>query len=262
MVKKSFESILTHEECQNAKNIIDDAANAGVTKLICVGTNYSESVNCITLAKQYPSVHASIGIHPNDATDQWQKDLKGFLPFLQDKEINKIVALGECGIDRHYEGYNLQRQKDVFKGQIELALEYDLALIIHSRDARDETLYALDQFSNEKLRGTMHCFEGDLSFAQEALRRGFVLGIGGTVTYPKNNTLREIVKTVELSSIILETDSPYLPPQTMRGKMNSPAHIKTIAEFVAQLRDLPFEEIALTTSSTAKAVFRIDELLD
>jgi TatD DNase family protein len=258
MVKKSFESPLTKEECQNAKIIIDEANNAGVTLILCVGTNAIESENCTLLARQYPAVYASVGLHPNDAAESWQDDLIYFKKLLAQKENNKIVAIGECGIDRHYPGYNLQRQKDVFKAQIELALEHDLALIIHSRDAHDETLYSLDEFNHEKLRGTMHCFEGSMDFAQEAIKRGFVLGIGGTVTYPRNTLLRDIVKTVELSSIILETDSPYLPPQSIRGKTNTPAQIKNIAEYIGELRNIPLSEVALTTTGTVKEIFRVD----
>jgi TatD DNase family protein len=256
-VKKGFESPMTDLECQNAKKIIDEAQNETVTILICVGTNKTESDNCIKLARIYQGVFASVGIHPNDATDTWPQDITYFKSLLKNKDANKIVAIGECGIDRHYPGYNLQMQKDLFRAQIELALEYDRALIVHSRDAGDETLYVLDEYADENLRGTMHCFSYDLAYAQESIRRNFVLGIGGTITYPKNNDLRDIVRTVGIREIVLETDSPYLPPQSIRGQKNTPAQIKTIAEYIGELVGLPLDEVALTTSGNARNLFRL-----
>lgn len=257
MVKKSFESSLTPQECQNAQLIIDEAFLEEVKLLIGVGTNLIESNNCVELARLYPSLFASIGTHPNDATKTWSNDISHYKKLLQDKELSKIIAIGECGIDRHYEGHQLQLQKDVFKAHIELALEHDLALIVHSRDASEETLYALDEFSKENLRGTMHCFSYDLAYAQESIRRNFVLGIGGTITYPKNNNLRNIVRTVGIEAIVLETDAPYLPPQPIRGQKNSPAEIKTIAQYVGELLGLPLDEVALTTSGNARNLFRL-----
>jgi TatD DNase family protein len=198
-----------------------------------------------------------VGIHPNDCSENWQKDMREIAALAKRKEEYKIVAIGECGIDKHYPEYNLQRQKDAFKAQIELALEHDLAIIVHTRDAGDETLRALDDFRGEALRGTIHCFSEDLAFAQHAIGLGFVLGIGGTVTYQKNNYLRSELTTVDLEHIILETDAPFLPPQTMRGKPNHPKYIETIARYVAELRSEPFELIAEQTTKNVQRIFRL-----
>ena len=116
------------------------------------------------------------------------------------KEHNKIVGIGEIGFDKHYPGFNMQLQKDAFKAQLEVALEYDLPIVIHTREAPEETLRALEEYKKEeKLRGVIHCFSEDQAFANHAIDFGFVLGIGGTVTYPKNEVLRDVVKNVELS---------------------------------------------------------------
>jgi TatD DNase family protein len=147
----------------------------------------------------------------------------------------------------------------VFKAQIELALKNDLALSIHSRDAAEETFKIIDEYAKEdNFRGIMHCYAYDLAYAQQAINFGLKLGIGGTLTYPKNEILRTIVKTVALDHIVLETDAPFLPPQTMRGKENSPANIKIIAEFIANLRETTYENVANTTTANVKKLCKIE----
>ncbi len=205
------------------------------------------------MAKRYPQIYASIGIHPNDVTDNWQDDIEQLVTFLNNKEELKIIAIGECGFDKHSPEYNLPRQIESFKKQIELSLEYDLPLIIHTRDSQPETLEVLKNYKG--LRGSIHCFSEDLKFAQAVITSGFVLSIGGTITYPRNNQLREVVKTVGLDHIILETDAPFLPPQTMRGEKNHPKYIKTIAEYLANFLEIPFEEVAEKTTYNAQRLF-------
>ena len=168
-----------------------------------------------------------------------------------------MPGLGETGLDRHYPDYNIQRQKDAFKAHIELALEYNLGLVVHTRDAYDETLKSLDEFKGHMPRGIIHCFSEDLSVAQQVIDWGYAIGLGGTITYPKNNTLREVAQRVDLASIVLETDAPYLPPQSMRGKRNTPSSIAIIAQYLAQLRNEPFDLVAQTTTQEAKRIFTL-----
>lgn len=273
MVKNSFDTELTPEDYIKAQTIIDQAQAQQINIIINVGTSLIESINCIKLAQKFPPVYATIGIHPNDLTDNWKQDLKQLESYLEtpafpdvktasnisnkSHQRTKIVAIGETGLDTHYPDYNLQKQQDAFKTQIELALKHDLALVVHTRDAPDETLACLAQFKDSNLRGTIHCFSNDLSFALDAINLGFVIGIGGTLTYPKNNTLRTVATTVPLESIILETDAPYLPIQKMRGKQNHPEYIYTIAQYLAELRHEPLDLIAHTTTDSARKLFRI-----
>ncbi len=257
LVDYSFDKPLTQDDLANAATFVDEAATAGVTRILNVGTSLVESINCIELAKRYPEIYASVGIHPNDVNDNWHDELKQLAALLEKKEELKITGIGECGLDKHYEGYNLPRQIEAFKKQIELSLEYDVPLVIHTRDAGQETLAVLDEYKDQGLRGTIHCFSEDLAFAQKAISYGFVLGIGGTVTYPKNNHLREVVKKVGLEHIILETDAPFLPPQVIRGKKNHPKYIKAIAEYGAQLLELPFQEVATITTKNAQKLFNL-----
>jgi TatD DNase family protein len=258
MVKKTFDTPLTGDELQSAQKIIFDADAANVKILINVGTSLPESLNCLELAKHYRNNFAAIGIHPNDCTDTWTQELKQIASFLPKAQQHKIVGIGECGLDYHYEGYNKQRQFDAFKAQIELALEYDLALVVHNRDAGEDVLRVLEEYAQNNLRATIHCFSEDLAFARQAIEWGYYLGIGGTVTYPKNNVLREVVETVGLDHIVLETDAPFLPPQPYRGKQNQPANIAYIATYIANLLQTTQQEVATKTTQNACRLFKLD----
>ncbi len=255
---KSTYTEFTQDELIKAKTIIEQAYDNDTKLIINVGTDLVESITCVQLAQIYKNCYAIVGIHPNDATEHWKNDFKKISSYVQDHSNNKIIGIGECGIDLHYENYNLARQQDVFKAQIELALTYNLALSIHSRDAAEETFKIIDQYAKEdNFRGIMHCYSYNLDYAYEAIKAKLVLGIGGTLTYPKNEILRTIVKTVTLNDLVLETDAPFLPPQTLRGKENCPAHIKIIAEFIANLRQTTYDNIAQTTTATVKKLFKL-----
>jgi TatD DNase family protein len=258
MVKNSFDTPLQKSDISKAETIINEANEARVSLIINVGTRKIENQNCILLAQTFNSVFATVGIHPNDS-DTWQEDLALLKSWVTHKEKNKIVGIGECGIDMHYPDYNLNRQRDAFKAQIELALENDLALIVHSRDAYDETLKILEEYKHNITRATMHCFAYDQTFANIVTDWGFVLGIGGTVTYPKNNELRNVVLNTDLKNIVLETDAPFLPPQNIRGKQNHPKEIATIAQYIAELRGETFETIAEQTTQNALRLFDLSE---
>ncbi len=246
------------QDLEKCRNILNDAMKNSVTTIIDVGTNLTESVLCIELAQHFSQNYVTLGIHPNDATELWPDDLEEFEKLFQKKDDLKIVGIGECGIDKHYPNFDLKMQQDVFHAQIQLALKHNLALVIHSRDADEETYQALAKYRGEKnFRGTIHCFSSNEIYAQKYLDLGFVLGFGGTVTYPKNETLRNVVKMIPLEKIVLETDAPFLPPQSMRGQKNNPSNIKIIAEFIAQLRGESFQTVAQVTNQTSRTLFRL-----
>jgi len=258
MVKKTFDTEITPADLRLAASIVDEASSRGVTTIINVGTSLVESFNCIQLARQYAPIHAAVGIHPNDCTQTWHTDFLKIKDFVKEHKKNKIVAIGETGLDSHYPDTNLGRQKDAFRAQIDLALEENLALIVHTRDARNETLDFLQEYRGQISRGIIHCFSEDQDFADQVIAMGFVIGLGGIITYPKNDALRAIARTVPLDKIVLETDAPFLPPQAIRGKQNSPAQIRTIAEYLAELRGISLEEVAQQTSKNAMQVFRLE----
>lgn len=256
MIKKEFDVPLEENFKDDATQIIEEAQKAGVEKIINVGTSLVESINCIKIAQVFDGCFATIGIHPNDITKEWKNDIKAFEELLKNPE-HKIVGIGEIGLDYHYEGYKKDFQYAAFKEQIECALKHRLPIIIHTRDASDEVLTILDSYKHDGIKGIIHCFSEDQTFADKALDLGFVLGIGGPLTYPQNNTLRAIFSTAPLQKIVLETDSPFLPPQSIRGKRNSPTQIKTIAQALADLRNISIDDVAKTTSNTVKNLFKI-----
>lgn len=257
MIKDFDDKLLHIEDKHKAQEIVKSAQDHNVSIIINVGTSLIESKNCITLAQWFANNYAVVGIHPNDCTASWQEDFDNIRKLVEQKKELKIVGIGECGLDFHYPGYNITRQKDAFKAQIELSLEHDLALVVHTRDARDETLRVLEEYKQEIKRGIIHCFSEDLAFARTVIEWNFALGLGGTITYPKNNYLREIAQTVDLSHIVLETDAPFLPPQSMRGKKNSPSSIALIAQYLAELRSTTFDDVANRTTVNAKQIFKL-----
>jgi TatD DNase family protein len=249
---------LSDLDYEKAHVIIKQAQINGVNTIITIGsTNQQDSINCNLLAKKFHNVFAAIGIFPHDSKSTWQQDLEQLIPLIECND--KIVAIGECGLDFHYPDYQEKRQKDVFKAQIELALKYNKAIIIHTRNAPEETLRIIDEYKNNLPRGVFHCFSEDLEFAKYIIDLGFFIGITATVTYPKNNRLREIIATVGLEHIVLETDSPFLPPQHMRGKQNHPREILTVAQCIAQTINMPVEKVAQITTANAQTLFRLPQ---
>jgi TatD DNase family protein len=258
MVKKEFDVPLTQSSFTDIPVILAAAEENSVRTIINVGTSLPESLNCIELAKRFPqAIYAAIGIHPNDLNENWRQEIAILDTLLQQTKPGIIVAIGECGLDKHYPDYNITRQQEAFKLQIELALKHELPLLVHTRDAASETLEVLAEFKHTPLRGIIHCFSEDLNFAQTAISQNFVLGLGGTITYPKNEILRQVTRTVPLEKIVLETDAPFLPIQKMRGQQNHPQYIQAIAQYIAELRGISLAAVAEQTTRTARELFRI-----
>ncbi len=257
IVKKEFDILLTHQEIEAVQKFIDDAKTVNVKQIVNVATSLTESKNCITLAKHYAQLFAAIGIHPNDLKENWKNDLKEIIALLDNKKERKIVAVGETGIDTYRPRYNLERQRESFIKHIELGLEYDLPIIIHTRAAPDETLKILKTFKNTSIKGIIHCFPYDKDFAKQVINLNFKLGIGGTVTYPNSKILQELIRTIPFEHIVLETDAPFLAPQKHRGKQNVPAYIPLIAKFIAELRNEPISLITEKTTENARQLFKL-----
>jgi len=254
MIDKTSISAFSDNEIQEIRKILHQASLKNVTHIIEVGTTKIDSALAIEIAKHFENVSPVIGIHPHEAKSNYQEDLI-FLKKLLASHHEKIVGIGECGLDKHYPDYNITAQIDLFTAQIELALENDKALVVHTRDAQDETYAVLERYKDQLKRVTIHCYSNDMQFAQEVTKWGWFLGIGGTVTYPKNNALREIVKAVGIEHIVLETDAPFLPPQVIRGKTNSPEQIATIADYIAELTQTTIEDVARITTANAEKLF-------
>ena len=259
MVKKDFNKPLNKEELNLASKIVKEAEGVGVNNIINVGTSLIETQNSIAIAKQNKNVFVAAAIHPCDLSDDWKKDFEQIKKIVSNKEQNKVVAIGESGLDFYHKPFNKQRQIDAFKMHIELALKNDLPIIVHVRDSVDESLRVLEEYKGQ-LKCVNHAFFAGKDVADILIDWGFYLGISAPITYPKNNELRNLVKQLPLENILLETDAPFLPPQQFRGKQNNPKYIPLIAKFVAELRGEETEEFAAKISLNVDNLFGIKKV--
>ena len=193
------------------------------------------------------------GLHPTDVKENYKDELEFVVNTLKS---HNYVAIGEIGIDLYWEKSFLKQQKDAFKFQIKLAIQHDLPIVIHCREAFNEIFEILDKENSNKLRGVFHCFTGTLEEAQRAIDLGFVLGIGGVVTF-KNGGIDKFLHKIDLKNIVLETDSPYLAPVPFRGKRNESSYIIYVLEKLSEIYGISKEKIAEITSKNAEKVFRL-----
>ena len=247
-----------------AEALLGRARAAGVDGVIAVGAGYGLERNAyaVALADDHGDVWATTGMHPHDAA-QWQwtaeEAIDGWLLH------ERVVAVGECGLDYWYEHSPREAQRHCLRAQIDLALRHELPLVIHvrpsldSRDAFDELLRIFDEEGAERAGGVIHCFTGDLRFAHACMERGFAISFSGIVTFKNASELREVAAQLPLDRLLIETDSPLLAPAPHRGKRNEPAFVPHVATCLAELHDVPVETVAEHTSARAREVFRLRE---
>ncbi len=235
--------------------VISKAKSGGVLKIINVGSSVVGSRNSLSLSWKYKEVYASCGIHPQEAPTTTGEAMKEILELSKN---SRVVAIGEIGLD--YKDLKEEaakgKQKEVFKTQIGIGKQRELPLIIHCREAFLDVLQILS-LESHNLRGVFHCFSEGIAEAREVLNFGFFISFTANITYPENKNLREIVKLVPLDRIMLETDSPFLPPQRYRGNRNEPAYIVEVAKEIAKLKNLSLKQVAEQTTKNAKALFGI-----
>jgi len=241
----------------DCKEVLKRAQEAGVEYIITIGTTVESSRNAILLAEEYDFIYAAVGIHPHDVKDAPHTAYESLRHFAKHK---KVVAYGEVGLDYHYEHSPRTDQKKKLRDMLREARELDLPVIIHDRDAHEDTLHILSEEWSPDLGGVLHCFSGDLTMAKQVIEMGFSISIAGPVTYRNAESLREIVRHIPIEHLLLETDAPYLAPQPMRGKRNEPAYVFHIAEAVAQLKGLTFNDVARITSYNAMRLFGIGRI--
>lgn len=231
--------------------VIAEAEAIGVNRLICVGTTVEDSIQGVNFVQDRPNCWASIGIHPHDALkDEASRDN---LQSLAKKP--KVVAVGECGLDYFYNNSPKDAQERILRFQIELALENNLPMIFHVREAFADFWPIFD--SHKGIRGVLHSFTDTKDNLDAALERGLYVGINGITTFTKNDWQLENAKNLPLDNLLLETDAPFLTPAPYRGTINSPAHVRRIAEFMADLKQISVEEIAQTSTANAQKLFSI-----
>lgn len=239
----------------NLPQVISRAHEAGVELMIVVGFDHETNLRAIELAEKYPFIYATVGYHPTDARHVKTHDYEILMEQLKHE---KVVGVGECGLDFYWDKEYIDKQIEVFKKQIELSIELDKPLIIHMRDASEATYNVLSEYKN--LKGIMHCYSGSPEMAKEFLKLGLHISLGGPVTFLNGRVPKAIAKMVPLDKLLIETDAPYLSPHPFRGKTNEPARVKLVAEEIARLRDVSYTSIANTTAKNAYKLFNIKEM--
>ena len=212
------------------------------------GYNMNSNREVLKMVEKYNIVYGALGIQPEEVKDYHDDDLRFIEEHIND---NKIVAVGEIGLDYHY-NVDKKLQKTVFKKQLEIAKKYNKPVIVHSRDAIQDTYDILKMF---RIKGIMHCYSGSVDMAREFVKIGFLFGIGGICTFKNARKLIDVIKEIDLEYIVLETDSPYLAPVPYRGKRNEPAYLKVIVEKISDVKSLDYKEVEKTTTLNALCLF-------
>ena len=243
---------------ENLDFYIQDALNRGVKKFLCVGYDLESSKIAIEIANKYHEVYASIGIIPTEYK-QYNDDSINNLRKLMDKS-NKIVAIGEIGLDYYWEKEESVRtlQKKIFIEQIELANELNLPISIHCRDAYKDTLDILKEHTCIK-KGIMHCFSGSLESAKEFIKLGYLIAFGGVLTFKNSIKTKEVLKNIDLKDVVFETDAPYLAPTPFRGKINIPSYIVETVKYASSLLNCPKETLEDITYKNSLKILNINE---
>jgi TatD DNase family protein len=239
-----------YNEDRNA--VIQRAKEAGVEYFVNIGATLDSSIASCELAREHAAVYASVGVHPHNAGG-FNKETEEKIRQLAVRD--KVIAIGETGLDYFRNLSSQDDQKQAFKKLIELARGLDLPLVVHTRQAEEETLRILK--SAMPIKAVVHCFSGDESFLKECLILGFFISFTCNITYKKAQGLRDMLKLTPLDKLMLETDAPYLSAEGFRGKRNEPAQIKLLAEAISQIKGVSFEEIADKTTNNAKGFFKL-----
>jgi TatD DNase family protein len=240
---------LPYEGLEDVAAHIAAAREAGVTRMISVGTDAAQSAAAIEVAAAHEGVWATVGVHPHDASD----GLDGILGLLGRA---RVVAVGECGLDYHYDHSPRDVQRAAFAGQVGLAHEHDLALVVHTREAWDDT-WAILEAEGVPSRTVFHCFTGGAAEARRCLDLGGSLSFSGIVTFKSADDVRDAARLCPLDRLLVETDAPYLAPVPHRGRTNTPAFVPLVGAAVAVVRDVPVDVVAAATSANASELFRL-----
>ncbi len=224
-----------------------------VNKIMIVGFSHETNIKAQELANKYDIFYPSAGLHPSEATANYLDDFNKLVEFIKK---NKIYAIGECGLDYHWTKDNILEQKELFKLQCELAIKLDLPIIVHSRDAQQDTFDIIKSYGG-RLKGVMHCYSGSKELALEYIKLGFYVSLGGPVTFKNAKEPKEVAKAIDSNRLLIETDSPYLAPTPFRGTRNESSYVKYVLEEIAKLREIDVEELDRITTLNSEKLFNI-----
>lgn len=238
----------------DADEVIAAALDDGVTRMICVGCTLADSKLGVEMAARHKSIWASIGVHPHEA--KFYVENEKALQELRDLATKpRVVAVGEIGLDYYYNHSEPEEQKALFRFQLAMAIEHDLPVIFHVREAWNDFFAILSDF--EGLRGVVHSFTADSAILDKCLQKGLYIGLNGIMTFTKDQKQLEAAKNVPINRLLLETDAPFLTPVPFRGTICQPKHVVRTAEFLASLREEPLEELAAATTQNALTLFKL-----
>lgn len=235
--------------------VVARALAAGVARIVTVGADLATSRAAVALARRHAGVYAAVGVHPHEAKTLDQAGLAELRALAGEA---KVVAIGEIGLDFHYDHSPREAQAWAFRAQLELARELGLPVVVHDREAHAETMAALREWARSgpgARRGVLHCFSGDEAMAREAIDLGFTISFAGPLTFAKSTQLRRLAATLPLESVVVETDCPYLAPEPLRGRRNEPANVRFVAAKLAEARGLDLPAVARATTRNAERLF-------
>ena len=238
---------------EDREELLNSMQENGVGTIINAGATWKSVTTGLELANQYPFVYAALGLHPDEVGNLNEER---FEILKAECQKEKVVAVGEIGLDYYWDNESHDIQKKWFIRQLELARELDLPVIIHSRDAAEDTLKIMKEHA-QGMRGVIHCFSYSKEMAEEYVKLGFHIGVGGVVTFKNGKKLKEVVEAIPIERILLETDSPYLAPEPHRGKRNSSLYLPHIAQMIADLKGLTYDEVVAQTERNSRELFHI-----
>ncbi len=247
---------LSKDDYENLEEVIK---KMNMNMMIASGTDINSNKEILSLCTEYNNVYCTIGIHPEFASMDDEK-INEMLFHLEKNLCNKyVIGIGEIGLDYHYEGYDKQKQIKLFKNQLDLAKKYNKTVVIHSRDAINDTYEILKEYKDVKK--VIHCYSSSLEMAKKFIKINCMLGIGGVLTFKNSEKLKNVVKDISLNYLLLETDSPYLTPEPLRGKKNEPYNIIYVAKKIAEIKQITVEDVLKQTTLNAFHQFDLDVIL-
>lgn len=239
---------------EDLEEVINRALNEGISRMVVVGFDRPTIERAMELVEKYDFLYASVGWHPVDAIDMKDEDL---LWIEELASHPKVVAIGEMGLDYYWDKSPKDVQKEVFRRQIQLAKRVKLPIIIHNRDATADIVEILKEEEAKEVGGIMHCFSGSPETAKECVEMNLYISLGGPVTFKNAKKPKEVAEAIPLEKLLIETDCPYLAPHPYRGKRNEPSYVKLVAEQIAEIKGISFDEVAKATTANAKKIFGI-----
>jgi TatD DNase family protein len=240
---------------EDREELISSLKDKGVDLVLNPGACIETSKSSVELANKYDFIYAAVGVHPHDVGEMTEEDIKTLRKLAL--ENDKVMAIGEIGLDYYYDNSPREIQKQWFKRQIELANELKLPIIIHDRDAHGDTFEIIKNTKSPEIGCVLHCYSGNVELAKEYVKMGCYISIPGTVTFKNNKKTREVAKEIPLEYLLIETDSPYMAPEPHRGKRNDPSLVQFVADKIAQEKGISYEQVCEATKENAKKLFNI-----